>query len=562
MIFNTRHIMNITLIQQNYTISDFDRNLDLIISEASLYPTSDFIVFSELCLSGYYPGDLIHRPAFMAAQDLSLNRLLQFSESFHPYLVIGAITPNHSGVGKPFYNSLFVIHHGKIVFKYHKQLLPTYNIFDEHRHFEPGDLHPVETFMINGVARKIGFFICEDGWNDHGQDYPVNPLEAFSNQNLDAILSINASPYHQQKHLQRDRIFSELAKKYKAPLVYVNQVGANDDIIFDGASFVFNSNGDKILQLPQFKSHSATINVLEHNTPVRDLSPDLYEEIFHSISSCLRDFCFKQNLTKVVVGCSGGVDSALTLAIAALTLGPSNVHAITMPSQYSSEGSVTDSQDLCRNLSIALDTIPIGDAYTSIQNSFSSSNLCVLSGVASENLQARIRGTILMGYSNQHGHLLLTTGNKSELSVGYYTLYGDSCGGLNLIGDLYKTEVYELCKWINLHFDNVIPANILNKAPSAELAPGQKDSDSLPDYPHLDAILYQELEWDFLNDSARTHYQKLIDEVDPSLYHHVLRLIDRAEFKRKQAALIARIHPRAFGTGRRIPIVKAFLSSI
>lgn len=541
------------MIQNNYTVGDFEGNTKKIISSCKTNEAADMIVFSELCLSGYYPWDLVYRSSFKARQEAALDEILDYSKSINSYVVIGLVRENKTGFGKPFFNSLIVIQQGKIVFDYDKKLLPTYNIFDEKRHFEEGNKSGLAQLFIDGEKKKIGFLVCEDGWNDESYDYVTNPVKDLVSNDASILISINASPYNIQKSVQRDKIFGKIANRYGIPFVYVNQIGANDDILFDGASFVFNSKGQKTVQMKFFEEDCVTYDT-KHTVDSLAEVPNRYKEIFYAVTTCLKDFCYKQGIEKIVVGSSGGVDSALTLALATLALGNDKVEAITMPSKYSSSGSVDDSIELCNNLNIKLFNMPIVDAVETINHSFEKIDSS-LKGIAGENLQARIRGTILMGYSNQNGNLLLTTGNRSEIAVGYYTLYGDSNGGLNLIGDLYKTEVYSLCEWINKEFGELIPSRILTKSPSAELAPDQKDSDSLPDYPHLDAILKQELEWQFFSPEEQAETQVLINEVPNADYKKVLRLIDRAEFKRKQAALIARLHPGAFGHGRRIPIV-------
>jgi NAD+ synthase (glutamine-hydrolysing) len=549
--------MKIAMAQNNYIVGDFIGNSEKIILSCQKYKDVDMVVFSELCLSGYYPWDLIYRHSFQKAQQEAFERICQFSKTFQPYIVLGMVRANITGVGKDFYNSLVVLHQGKIVFDYDKKLLPTYNIFDEKRHFEEGAKSGLAHLNIDGQSKKIGFFVCEDGWNDESHDYITNPVKELVDAGASILITINASPSNLNKAKQRDYIFGKIARRYGLPLVYVNQVGANDDIVFDGASFAFNNKGEKAIQMAYFYEDLAVFDTEINQCATLSL-PERGQLMFEHARLGLQDYMRKQNLKSVVVGCSGGVDSAVTLALAQLCLGSENVVGITMPSKYSSSGSVSDSEALCKNLGIKLLHYPIVQEVEAFSHDFISHADTALEGLAAENLQARIRGTILMAYSNQNGNLLLTTGNKSEISVGYFTLYGDSNGGLNLIGDLYKTEVYELCYWINKEFGDLIPWSILEKAPSAELAPGQKDTDSLPDYEHLDAILKQELEWDYLDDTEKTEIEKLISEVDSSLYQKVLRLIDRAEFKRKQAAPIVRIHPRAFGQGRKIPIVHAY----
>lgn len=545
--------MKISMVQNNYTIADFNGNCEKIIHSINKNSASDLIVFSELTLSGYYPWDLIYRNNFFEEQNKSLEKILDFSKTIKSHIVLGLVR-NNDGKGKPFFNSLVVIHKGEIIFDYDKKLLPTYNIFDEARHFEPGTKNGFFELTINNIKYPVGFFICEDGWNNNLEDYKVDPIKEVIEAGAKILIGINASPSNLGKAEQRETIFSNIAKKYSTPIIYVNQVGGNDDIVFDGGSFVFNQDGEKELQLHFFEEDDGIYNAHANNRFYK--LPEKNEFIFKQIGLGLKDYLSKLGFSKVIVGSSGGIDSALTLALAKLHLGSENVEAITMPSSFSSVGSVNDSIDLCNRLGIKLHTLPIKNEVNTIHSNFNKNMNLSLSGLSAENLQARIRGTLLMSYSNQSGALLLTTGNKSEISVGYFTLYGDSNGGLNLIGDLYKTEVYELSRWINSTYGELIPNIIISKEPSAELSPEQKDSDSLPEYEYLDALLKRELEWEFLNNSEKSIISNKIEKMDKNQINKVLSLIDKSEFKRKQAAPIIRIHPRAFGFGRKIPIVQ------
>lgn len=559
--------MKITMAQQNYTVGDFQGNTDKIIQAVKANLDSDFIVFSELSISGYYPWDLMYRDNFITEQDKALAQIIEFSTQSKAFIVVGLVRENTIRKGKPFFNSLVVISNGRIVFDYDKQLLPTYNIFDEQRHFQPGVKNGVSLFGKDRT--KVGFFICEDGWSDEEHIYTTNPIHKLYEDKADIIIGLNASPANINKANKRESLFSYLAHRYSTPIVYVNQVGSNDEIVFDGGSFVFDKFGNKQVQLKYYAEDYYTFDTTTKESHIVP-AMDKYEMIFNHISLGLKDYLSKQGFKKVIVGSSGGIDSALTLAIAAITLGSDNVEAITMPSKWSSSGSVNDSEALCNNLGIKLYNMPIVNEMNAISSDYFNSIQNNLTGIAAENLQARIRGTILMAHSNQTGSLLLTTGNKSEISVGYFTLYGDSNGGLNLIGDLYKTEVYALSQWINNKFGGffgdsggeLIPSNIILKEPSAELSPDQKDSDSLPDYEHLDAILKREIEWEYLTKKEQQEVSILIDSVDNDTVLKVLKLIDKAEFKRKQSAPIIRVHSRAFGSGRRIPTVHKMPISI
>lgn len=545
--------MKIAMIQKNYTIADFEGNIQKIRAAIQSNKEADMIVFSELCVSGYYPWDLMSRNSFQKRQSQALEEIAQISKEVESHIVIGAVRVNETGVGKPYFNSMLVYHKGKVVFDYDKKLLPTYNIFDEKRHFEEGVKSGLAELNIAGKVRRIGFMICEDGWNDESYDYITNPVKEVAAEGASIFISINASPSNIGKPEQRNHIFGKIAKRYGIPFVYVNQVGANDEIVFDGGSFVFDGNGEKQVQMPFFEEAEY---VYDSNSKVKSIEPipSKYEFIFKQIGLGIKDYLHKQGMKSVVFGCSGGVDSAIVAAICKLHLGAENVKAITMPSKYSSSGSVDDSVDLCNRLGIELFNLPIVNAVKSINDDFTKAIGVELTGVSGENVQARARDIYLMAYANQLGNLMICTGNKSENSVGYFTLW-DNCGGMSIIGDLYKTEVFDLCYWINENYGEIIPLEIITKIPSAELAPGQSDEKSLMPYKYLDAILKQELEWEYFSVEEQKEIQALIDEVDPKEHARMLKLLDRAEFKRQQSAPIIRIHPRAFGNGRKIPIV-------
>jgi len=545
--------MKIAMIQKNYTIADFDGNIEKIMKAVEANKNVDMIVFSELCVSGYYPWDLMSRPSFKNRQEKVISKLIEQSKEVSAHIVVGMVRENTTGIGKPFFNSMLVIHQGKVVFDYDKKLLPTYNIFDEKRHFEEGAKSGLAELNINGKVRRIGFMICEDGWNDESYDYITNPVKEVAQDGATIFISINASPSNIGKPEQRNHIFSKIAKRYGIPFVYVNQVGANDEIVFDGGSFVFDSNGEKQVQMKYFEEDEYIFDAHSEEKHIES-TPSKYEFIFKQIGLGLKDYLHKQGMKSVVFGCSGGVDSAIVAAICKIHLGAENVKAITMPSKYSSSGSVDDSVDLCNRLGIELFNLPIVNAVKDISEDFKKSIGVELSGIPAENIQARARDIYLMAYSNQLGNLMICTGNKSENSVGYFTLW-DNCGGMSIIGDLYKTEVFDLCYWINENYGEIIPLEIITKIPSAELSPGQSDEKSLMPYPYLDAILKQELEWEYFSEAEQKEIQDLIDEIEPKEHARMLKLLDRAEFKRQQSAPIIRIHPRAFGNGRKIPIV-------
>ena len=549
--------LKITIGQLNFKVGDFENNNNKImeaINEAHK-AKSDLVIFSEMSLSGYYPWDLIERDLFWQKQEKSLNKILKLSQKLDIHIVLGLARKNNAA-GKKYLNSLVVIYQGKIIFDYDKKLLPTYNVFDEKRHFEEGN----KIGVWEGLSTKIGFFICEDGWNDGENEYHLNPINELVINGAELLIGINASPSNIYKMEKREEIFKKIAVKYRKDIIYVNQVGAQDSIVFDGGSFFYNHQGESIYQAPQFKEIVKSFYLNDLKQDHQYLSKE--EFIFEQVCLGLSDYLRKNGFKKVVVGSSGGIDSALTLAIATLTLGYGNVTAIGMPGPFSSEGSIKDSIDLCKKLNIKFILHPISDQFGIAQENYLKNVKQEITGLAKENLQARIRGQILMTFSNQNNAMVLSTGNKSETSVGYCTLYGDSNGGLNLLGDLYKMEVYALAKFINKrygkaandHSGNLIPESIINKAPSAELAPDQKDEDNLPPYDILDTILYLAIEGESLNKKEKINLQKIVDSFEEKIKLKVYQLIDNAEYKRQQSPPIIRVHQLAFGVGRRIPI--------
>jgi NAD+ synthase (glutamine-hydrolysing) len=558
--------LRIALAQLNYKLCDFETNVAKIRETVHAAEGADLIVFSELCLSGYYPMDMVEEPDFLARQGQALDAVLALSRETRAALVIGAVTRN-AGVGKPLRNSLLVVRNGQAVLTYHKQLLPTYNIFDERRHFEPGENRAA---LLELKGRKIGFLICEDGWNDEEREYPVNPLRTVVEAGAELVISINASPSNVGKEQQRHELFAVAARRHRVPIVYVNQVGGNDQIVFDGASFVVDPCAGVVARLPSFEESVASFDfdggfragASRCDSAVSDY---LADEAFYyrQIVLGLRDYVAKIGFQGVVVGSSGGIDSALTIALAADALGPENVRAITMPSRYSSDGSVADSETLCSNLGVELHRHDIAGLFEGFRSGFAAAFGEGASGLTQENVQARIRGTILMEYSNHFGHLVLSTGNKSEMSVGYATLYGDMNGGLNLIGDLYKTEVFALANYYNRrHGRDLIPRAIIDKEPSAELAPDQRDTDSLPPYAVLDEILKLHIEGGRLRETEYARARAFVEELETTgqraLVRRVAGLVAKAEFKRRQAPPIIRVRGRAFGNGRQMPIAARY----
>ena len=566
-------MLRITLAQLNFTVGDIEGNVARMVAAAqqAAREQADLVVFSELSLCGYYPGDMLEETGFQQRIEAGISALQQASAEL-PQLhwVLGAPTPAR-GPGKRLHNSLLVLQGGAVRLQYAKQLLPTYNIFDERRHFEPG---PDVAKVLRIGSTQVGLLICEDGWNDHGADYATNPFERMRDAAPDLVVSINASPSHTGKREQRHQIFADAARRHGLPILYVNQIGGHDQVVYDGASFAAEPDAGVVFEAQRFVEDVCTLQFDNGHflsaegarpapVPAQGLpTMDFYRQ---QIVLGLRDYARRCGFTQVVVGSSGGIDSALTLALAVEALGANNVVGVTMPSRYSSSGSVDDSVALCDNLGVQLFTHPIAELVAGYAQQFEASFGKPLVGLPLENLQARIRGTVLMEYSNAFGHLLLTTGNKSEISVGYCTLYGDTNGGLGLIGDLYKTEVFALSRHVNEHAGRaLIPQAIIDKEPSAELAPGQRDVDSLPPYPVLDEVLKLLIEGDRLSAAEHAAAQNFVaqlqtDDAGRALVQRVRMMVARNEYKRRQAPPIVRVRARAFGSGRQMPIAARYV---
>ena len=573
-------MLDIAVAQLNLTVGDLDGNVRQMTTAAqrAWEQQADVVVFPELALTGYYPGDLLAAPAFLQRTEAAFHALLLASRQMPGLHWVVGLPVRHAGPGHGLHNALHVIRGGDILLTCAKQLLPTYNVFDERRHFDPGP-DAVRLLAIQGV--RVGFLICEDGWNDSGQSYVANPFERLRDAAPDLVVSINASPSNIGKRRQRHEVLGQAARRHGLPLLYVNHVGGHDQLVYDGASFAVEADGRVVFEARRFEPELRVLRFAqgrfwlagrtEGDAPPAVARDGLPRSEFYrrQIVLGLRDYARRCGFADVVVGCSGGIDSALTLALAVEALGADHVHAITMPSVWSSEGSVSDSARLCQRLGLALHTHPIGDLVAQYASGFAHAFGTPLQGLALENVQARIRGTVLMEYSNQRGPLLLTTGNKSELSVGYCTLYGDTNGGLGLIGDLYKTEVFALARHLNAQAGagsatdaddtGPIPRAIIDKPPSAELAPGQRDSDSLPPYDVLDEVLKWHIEGQRLAPDELPGVQARVAQLQATpegeaLVQRVRQLIARSEYKRRQAAPVIRVRGLAFGSGRQMPV--------
>lgn len=544
--------MKIVTAQLNYTIGDMRGNANKIIDTIENQGNrADLIVFSELCITGYYPKDLLDREGFIDAQMLELDRIKKATKGINSAVVVGAAMRNPMA-GKKHLNALLFIEDGMVIYQYNKQLLPTYGVFDEARHFEPGGQVGAMTWR----GKRVGFLICEDAWEDTGKPlYQKDPVAQLADCNCDVIVSINASPYNIYKRQSRAEVIKNIVKRCDCDVVYVNQVGGIDDLVFDGNSRIMLSNGYWISEAPEFEESVDLIDI-RRQAPI-DCRPDVSMKLMvKQVVMGLRDYCVKSGFKQVLVGSSGGIDSAVTLAICSLAMGPENVVAVTMPSKYSSAGSVDDSVSLCGALGVNLVESPIKETFEVEIKSYTNAFGETPSGLAQENLQARIRGQRLMTLSNSTGAMVVSTGNKTELSVGYCTLYGDMAGGLSILADLYKGQVYDMANYLNeWEFQReVIPFTIINKEPSAELAEGQIDTDSLPPYDQLDAFLQLILEGDLMSNEERHDLEVIVEDMPVEDQLRVRRMLDRNEYKRRQAPPLIRVNRRSFGADRQIPL--------
>jgi NAD+ synthetase len=567
--------MKIAIAQLNPLIGDLAGNAQLILAAAdqAVIAGADLLLTPELSLCGYPPRDLLMRPGFVATLEAQLIKLAQSLPS-HLAVLVGTVTPLQPAAPqlgnsvKSLYNSVALLHNGQVQKRFHKRLLPTYDVFDEDRYFAPGQ--DAGVFELGSL--KLGVTICEDLWNDElfweYRAYAVDPIADVSAQGVDLILNLSASPFSVGKQSLREKLLSHAASRHQCPIIYVNQVGGNDDLVFDGRSVAVNRQGQLLSRGLAFQTDFACLDYdpSQHDLVATKIAPqpEGAAETWAALVLGVADYSRKCGFHQAVIGLSGGIDSALVAAIAVAALGADQVLGVLMPSPYSSDHSISDALALATNLGMKTQTLPIAELMQSFENSLAPMFAGTSPGIAEENIQARIRGNLLMAIANKFGYLLISTGNKSEMAVGYCTLYGDMSGGLAAIADVPKTKVYELCEWLNqavqeetahpqaypfpFQQKEVIPSHIITKPPSAELKPGQLDQDSLPPYEILDDILER-----LINQNQSAGDIQAAGH-DSAIVTRVLQLVQRAEFKRRQAAPGLKITERAFGSGWRMPI--------
>ncbi|MGD0462518.1 MAG: NAD+ synthase [Tepidisphaeraceae bacterium] len=553
--------MRLALAQINPTVGDIAGNcrkaIDFIARAKG--QGAQLVVFPELSVIGYPPKDLLLKPQFIEDNLRGLQSIAEHANGIDA--VVGYAERNANPVGRPLHNAVALLREGRIVSRHFKTLLPTYDVFDESRYFEPGPAEERENLVQLGEVVG-GLSICEDLWNDERliprRLYHRNPIADLHHAGAQLMINTSASPFVVGKHQFRLELFSSQVRQYGQPLVYVNQVGGNDELVFDGNSVVFDRGGNVIAQAKDFEEDLIVVDVPvagrseTSSGPINRPSEGI-ESIYRALLLGLGDYVRKCSFKSVVLGLSGGIDSALTAALAVAALGKDKVTGVAMPSRFSSDHSVADARALARNLGIALHIVPINQVHEAYEKTLSGVFEGRTADVTEENLQARVRGALLMGFSNKFNHLLLTTGNKSEIAVGYCTLYGDMCGGLAVISDVPKTTIWELARWINRQAGReLIPQSSIDKVPSAELRPDQTDQDSLPPYEVLDAILYRYVE------EEKGAAEIIADGFDEQTVLRVIRLIDRSEYKRRQAAPGIKVTSRAFGFGRRMPIAQNY----
>ena len=552
--------MKIAMVQQNYHVGNFDKNINKIkkaIHKAKK-ENADIVIFPELAVCGYPPQDLLEHNEFVKKCDDAVVEIA--TECVDIAAVVGGVQQNRLPRGKKLFNSAFFLFDGKIQEVHHKGLLPTYDIFDEDRYFEPNHLFSITEYK----GEKLAITICEDLWSEGSKNdfserrnlYRNTPMQHLILQQPTCIINISASPFSYRQLQERQDILFSNAKKYNLPIIYVNQIGANTELIFDGGSTAVNCFGNIIKELKYFEEDFSIIDLEELKKKPKKIlikvsENNIIEKIHDALILGIRDYFFKLNLKKATLGLSGGIDSAITAVLAVKALGKENIRVLLMPSKYSSEHSITDAISLANNLGIQYDIINIEKIVLSIEKTLNPIFKGLANDVTEENIQARARGLLLMALSNKFGHILLNTSNKSEAAVGYGTLYGDMNGGLSVLGDVYKQDVFKLAHFINKN-EEIIPNNTITKPPSAELRPDQKDADSLPDYDILDSILYDYVELKKSTLEIATKHKDL------ELVKKVIKMVNQNEYKRYQAPPILRISTKAFGGGRRIPLVAVY----
>jgi NAD+ synthase (glutamine-hydrolysing) len=544
--------MKIALAQLNYIIGDFDGNTAKMLRalEDARDSGAELVVFSELAVTGYYPHDLLEKKEFIEKAGEAVNRLAAACVGIAA--IAGAPVLNENGKGKRLYNAAVFMADGKVQSVHRKTLLPTYDVFDEYRHFEPNR----EFTIVEYLGVRIAVTICEDLWDEQptanefarNRLYQVSPMEELAKLNPHLVVNLSASPFSYNQENWRKDVLITKARRHRVPIVYVNQTGAQAELIFDGGSVFIDNRGEIIKELKYFEEDLVVVDT--KNPGDKQLQPpsDRIDKIYNALILGIRDYFSKMNFRQATLGLSGGIDSAVVAVLAAHALGRENIRVLLLPSRYSSDHSVDDALKLARNLGIQYNTLPIQDAVNAIDKSLEPLFEGTSPGIAEENIQARARGIFLMAISNKFGHILLNTTNKSECAVGYGTLYGDMNGGLAVLGDVYKTDVYRLAHYINRNSE-IIPENSILKPPSAELRPGQKDTDSLPEYEVLDAILSSYIED---NLSPQEISRK---GFNPQLVDKVIHMVNINEYKRFQAPPILRISSKAFGFGRKMPLV-------
>ena len=545
--------MKIALAQLNYHVGNFESNTEKIISNitAAKAKGADIVVFAELAICGYPPRDFLEFEDFISLCDNAAQTIAKHCTEIA--CIVGLPIKNPVIEGKDLFNAAYFMADGEVKQTVKKALLPTYDVFDEYRYFEPNTVFE----CVNFKGKKIALTICEDLWNINDNPLYVScPMDELIKQQPDLMINIAASPFDYGHDEDRIKVLSDNAKKYQLPLFYVNQVGAQTEIIFDGGSLVFDEEGSLKAEMKYFEEDLQVFDLEEvqnvkNKYPAAERTSDI-EQIHDALILGIKDYFAKSGFKKAVLGLSGGIDSAVVCALACKALGAENVMAILMPSKYSSDHSVQDALDLVNNIGCKHEIIPIKEAADAFDSMLAKPFEGLPFSLAEENIQARSRGIVVMAMSNKFGYILLNTSNKSECAVGYGTLYGDMCGAISVIGDVYKTQVFNLAKYINKDRE-IIPINTIVKPPSAELRPDQKDSDSLPEYDELDAILYQHIE---LKKGSKAIIAQGFDE---ALVKRILRMVNLAEFKRYQTPPILRVSPKAFGMGRRMPIVGKYM---